>query len=140
MNMGKEDYFRFLIIYGLTDDDLDNIRSFNGWIFKKEYDMLNAYIFENVEIGVQITFRKRFNGDYQSINVLPVDSSKLNSSNYEEGFDSSDNQMEDIKDDILYKFCLSFNVMAGKEMIGTDRLWFCGIIPSIADCGDANWE
>lgn len=130
--MRKEDYYRSLIIYGLTDEDFDNMGIIGDWVFSA------AYIFQNAEIGVEIHFRKKSNGVYQSINVLPLDATNLNSSKYEEGFDSSDNQMEDIKDDVLYKFCLSFNEMARKEMLGTDRLWLCGIIPSNADIRSAH--
>ena len=134
--MKKEDYYRSLIIYGLTDEDFDNLGNFSGWMFKKTLDTGAAYIFQNIEIGVEIYFCEKSKGVYQSANVLPLDASKINSSRYEEGFDSADNQMEDIKDDILYRFCLLFNKMARRSMIGTDRLWLCAIVPSIADTRD----
>ena len=102
-----------------------------------DWRMKISIIWELLVIGylVLLTYSRM-----QKLVWKSIFATNLNSSKYEEGFDSSDNQMEDIKDDVLYKFCLSFNEMARKEMLGTDRLWLCGIIPSNADIRSAHWK
>ena len=56
--MRKEDYYRSLIIYGLTDEDFDNMGIIGDWVFSA------AYIFQNAEIGVEIHFHLQSSQGY----------------------------------------------------------------------------
>lgn len=125
--MNKEDYYRRVIIHGITDNDLDALPIFDGWEYQSGYKFGNS----SIGAGVEILFRKASSGDYISQNVLPIDGANLNIDEYYKGFDSSEEQMDDIKDDVLYDFCICFNRV--KEKVFPEKLILCGIEPLVTD-------
>ena len=134
--MNKIDYYRKVIIYGISEEELSTLKEFDGWEYKeKEINLKGVYKFQNTTVGkgVEITLNKEVENVYISVNVLPLDEKYFKSDVYIEGFDSSENQATSITDDVLYSFCLCFNKMARVLNKDTNNYWVCGIIPAKLD-------
>lgn len=103
----------------------------NGWHFDDKDEELseNQIKLKNVELGAEIVFNRESEYIFTSINVLPIDCSNLNSPEYNKGFDSAENQMKDIRDDILFNLCCRIN----NVIENNDLKAFCGIKPAEYD-------
>lgn len=126
----KEDYFRRIIVAG--EDAWKAIKHLeNDWCFDDKDEALseNQIMLKNVKLGVEIVFNRDNESIFTSINVLPIDCRDLNNPDYNKGFDSAENQMEDIRDDILFNLCCRINIVIDKN----DLKVFCGIKPSEYD-------
>lgn len=102
--MCKENFFRTLKIYGCEDDIIAAINEASNWKFTGKNDNCGIirYHFENVKLKAEVLF-ENCNLYFRSSNVLPLDTKNFSDPEYEKGFDSSENQAENYKDDVLYK-------------------------------------
>lgn len=130
----KEDYFRSVIIGGIGEEQLCSLKAFGGWSFqgREAMDGAYCYVFANDEIGCRVFFQKE-DSCFRSANVLPIDGENLNKPDYLDGFDSAEEQAEELTKDVLYDFCIQFNTMSQKANENTVGFWWCAIIPSVSD-------
>ena len=126
----KEDFFRNVVIGGIKEEQFSSLPEFEGWCYQGVQNCggVSRHVFMNHEIGCQILFEKE-DSNFRSTNVLPIDGTNLNSPNYLEGCDSSEEQAEDLTRDVLYDFCIQLIIMAQKA----GSHWWCAIIPSVSD-------
>lgn len=138
--MDKENYFRTLIITGKTEDINRLLNMIPKWICKEEYiDGIKRKYIENKDKNVSVYFVNDEMG-FHSVNVLPIDSTIGDIfQKYEDGYDMSENQKSNMKDDILYSLCIQIKktVMEYNEKTEDDENninVLCGIVPSDFDC------
>ena len=108
-----------------------------NWTFKtKNFDGIVHNCIENKKLNVQVLFDQDIK---QSKNVLPIDSTIGDIYHiYEDGFDMSDSQKSNIKEDILFSLCIQINDTINSynenvEDIEKTINILCGIVPSEAD-------
>lgn len=137
--MGKKDYRRSLIFTGETKDIIKLLNTVPRWTYKEEYlDGIKRKYIENIDRNVRVFFVNDKLG-FHSVNVLPIDSTIGDIYNkYEDGYDMSENQKSNIKDDILYSLCIQIKkiIMEYNEKTEDDENIInvlCGIIPSEFD-------
>ena len=131
--MDKTSYYRTLIFKGKIEDIYKLLNMIPKWTYKEKY-------IENKDKNVKVLFNFDDEVGYQSVNVLPIDSSVGDIFNkYEDGYDMSETQKSDIKDDILYSLCIQINktMREYNECIEDSENSInvlCGIVPSNFDC------
>lgn len=138
--MDKIKYQRSLIFTGKTEDIIKLLNMIPRWTYKEEYlDGIKRKYIEDKDRNVRVFFVNDERG-FRSVNVLPIDSTSGDIYNkYEDGYDMSDNQKSNIKDDILYLLCIQikktiieYNEKTEEDENIIDVL--CGIVPSDSDC------
>lgn len=136
--MNKENYYRNIILSGRKEDIRKSLSIIPEWKFKTiQMQSVIQNCIENKKLNVRVLFDSEIK---RSTNVLPIDSSIGDIYNkYEDGFDMSENQKSNIKDDILYILCLQINKIIKKynennEDIENTIDVLCGIVPSVYDC------
>lgn len=135
--MNKESYYRVLVLSGTTYENKKILNMLPNWTFKtKNFDGLVHNCIENKKLNVQVLFDQDIK---QSKNVLPIDSTIGDIYHiYEDGFDMSDSQKSNIKEDILFSLCIQINDTINSynekvEDIEKTINILCGIVPSEAD-------
>lgn len=136
--MNKENYYRNIILSGRKEDIRKSLSIIPEWKFKTiQMQSVIQNCIENKKLNVRVLFDSEIK---RSTNVLPINSSIGDIYNkYEDGFDMSENQKSNIKDDILYILCLQINKVIKKynennEDIENTIDVLCGIVPSVYDC------
>lgn len=135
--MNKESYYRVIILSGETNENKKILNMLPGWTLKnKKFCGISRDCLENEELNVQVVFDQDIK---QSINVIPIDSTIGDIYHiYEDGFDMSEQQKENIKDDVLFSLCILINDTVNtynenlEEIENTINV-LCGIVPSEAD-------
>lgn len=135
--MNKESYYRVLVLSGTTYENKKFLNMLPNWTFKtKNFDGIVHNCIENKKLNVQVLFDQDIK---QSKNVLPIDSTIGDIYHiYEDGFDMSDSQKSNIKEDILFSLCIQINDTINSynenvEDIEKTINILCGIVPSEAD-------
>lgn len=126
----KENYYRRIIIAG--EDAMKTIQDINnGWEFEDKAEELseNQMMVKNTDLGAMIVFSRESECIIVSVNVLPIDFNNMNHPDYNKGFDSAENQMDDIRDDVLFNLCCRINNVIEENDLNA----FCGIKPSEYD-------
>lgn len=136
--MNKEVYFRNIILSGTTEENKKVLSIIPEWEFKiNNIKGINYYCIQNMNLNVQVLFNPEIK---QSTNVIPINPCIGDIYNiYEDGYDMSENQKENIKDDILYTLCLQINKIIKEYNENNDDIEntinvLCGIVPSTNDC------
>lgn len=137
-SLNKEIYFRNIILSGTKENNKKVLSIIPEWKFKTiQMQSVIQNCIENKKLNVRVLFDSEIK---RSTNVLPINSSIGDIYNkYEDGFDMSENQKSNIKDDILYILCLQINKVIKKynennEDIENTIDVLCGIVPSVYDC------
>ena len=136
--MNKENYYRNIMLSGTKEDIRKSLSIIPEWEFKTiQMQSVIQNCIENKKLNVRVLFDSEIK---RSTNVLPIDSSIGDIyDKYEDGFDMSENQKSNMKDDILYILCLQINKIIKKynennEDIENTIDVLCGIVPSVYDC------
>lgn len=139
---GQKHLFRSLIFTGNSEEIYKLLKMIPEWTFKeKNISGINQKYIENIDKNVKVLFDDKMG--FHSVNVLPINPNVGDIYNkYEDGYDMSENQKKDIKDDILYSLCILINntineynenIKDSEDCINV----LCGIIPSKFDCNQA---
>lgn len=136
--MTKEDFFRRVILGGITEGQIrDEMNQFGNWEYKGQKPSVGSsyLVFQNEAKGAEVYIQADSKSSFifGSKNVLPIDGSNLNSSKYEEGYDSSEEQATSLVSDVLYDFCIHFNKKAKEVNENTNNWYWCAIVPSDYD-------
>lgn len=139
--MDKTSYYRSLIFNGKFEDICKLLNMIPKWTCNEDYiDGIKRKYIENKDKNVKILFDLNEETGFQSVNVLPIDSTIGDIYNkYEDGYDMSEKQKSNIKDDILYSLCIQINktICEYNESIEDSENninVLCGIVPSRFDC------
>lgn len=139
--MDKTSYYRSLILNGKVEDIDKLLNMIPKWTYNEKYiDGIKRKYIENKDKNVQVFFSSNNEIGFQSVNVLPIDSTIGDIYNkYEDGYDMSENQKSNLKDDILYSLCIQINKAMREYNENTEDSEnsinvLCGIIPSSFDC------
>jgi len=126
------------MLSGTKEDIRKSLSIIPEWEFKTiQMQSVIQNCIENKKLNVRVLFDSEIK---RSTNVLPIDSSIGDIyDKYEDGFDMSENQKSNMKDDILYILCLQINKIIKKynennEDIENTIDVLCGIVPSVYDC------
>lgn len=130
--MDKMKYFRKIVFVNYGTDKIDTLlEQIPSWECEEEKIDMNSYkVLKNSDKNVKIYFLEN-SGCWASTNVLPINQVDGSDIYYEKGYDKSENQKEDLREDILYSLWLLINKVIKEE--GLD--FYCGLIPSDFDCG-----
>lgn len=131
--MNRISYYRSLVLNGKVEDINKLLSMIPTWTYSEKY-------IENKNKNVQVLFSSNDEIGFHSVNVLPIDSTIGDIYNkYEDGYDMSENQKINIKDDILYSLCIQINKAMREyneniEDSENSINVLCGIVPSNFDC------
>lgn len=139
--MDKTSYYRSLVLNGKVEDIDKLLNMIPKWTYnEKNIDGIKRKYIENKDKNVQVFFSSNNEIGFQSVNVLPIDSTIGDIYNkYEDGYDMSENQKSNLKDDILYSLCIQINKAMREYNENTEDSEnsinvLCGIVPSSFDC------
>ena len=139
--MDKTSYYRSLVLNGKVEDIDKLLNMIPKWTYnEKNIDGIKRKYIENKDKNVQVFFSSNNEIGFQSVNVLPIDSTSGDIYNkYEDGYDMSENQKSNLKDDILYSLCIQINKAMREYNENTEDSEnsinvLCGIVPSSFDC------
>ncbi len=102
--MCQNECFRKLNIYGTKDEIINTNDKTADWRFidKINHCGIYRYHFANDKLGAEVLFED-CDTYFRCSNVFPLDKKNFSEPEYNKGFDSSENQAENYKDDVLYK-------------------------------------
>ncbi|WP_270505843.1 hypothetical protein [Paraclostridium sordellii] len=128
--MAKEEYFRKLIVKSDSQSDIVTVfNNLQNWSYNGIVNGGGVQYHElvNINENAKVLFNCNNSGIIMSINVLPINMDGDERTVYRYGYDFSENQVTDIKDDILFDLCKEIN-----NSINDVEL-YCGIVPSKND-------
>lgn len=130
--MCKSNYFRKLMVKADVASDIVTVFSgLQSWNYEgiTNADVTNYYVLTNENENARVLFGCDGSTFTMSTSVLPIEMDGRETTVYRYGYDFSDNQERDIRNDILFDLCKEIRNSANTN----DIALYCGIVPAIND-------
>ena len=106
--MCKEKYFRYIILKADSKEDIEKaFNSLKNWSYDGISDIYGKkyYQLSNIDENAKVLFLHDNSNSTYSSNVLPIKTDNKIKDTYRYGYDFSENQPENLKENILFDLC-----------------------------------